>query len=86
MYQYFIKVVPTIYTNRNGRRINSNQVTFTEEKESLLHFLTNICAIVGGMFTLSGIVDTYTYHGQLAMKKVQVILIRERPTIVLLFR
>ncbi|XP_042514902.1 endoplasmic reticulum-Golgi intermediate compartment protein 3-like [Macadamia integrifolia] len=99
MYQYFIKIVPTIYTNRRGRRINSNQfsvtehfrsadgypqslpgvfffydfnpikVTFTEEKESLLQFLTNICAIVGGVFTVSGIVDAFIYHGQRAMKK-----------------
>ncbi|KAJ4972320.1 hypothetical protein NE237_005419 [Protea cynaroides] len=99
MYQYFINVVPTIYTNRKGRRINSNQfsvtehfrsadgypqslpgvfffydfspikVAFTEEKESLLHFLTNICAIVGGMFTVSGIVDAFIYHGQRAMRK-----------------
>ncbi|XP_043723495.1 endoplasmic reticulum-Golgi intermediate compartment protein 3-like [Telopea speciosissima] len=99
MYQYFIKIVPTIYTNRRGRRINSNQfsvtehfrsaegypqtlpgvfffydfspikVAFTEETESLLQFLTNICAIVGGIFTVSGIVDTFIYHGQRAMKK-----------------
>ncbi|PIA48607.1 hypothetical protein AQUCO_01400887v1 [Aquilegia coerulea] len=78
MYQYFIKVVPTIYKDIRGRKINSNQfsvtehfrsadgftqslpgvfffydfspikVSFTEENVSLLHFMTNICAIVGG--------------------------------------
>lgn len=99
MYQYFIKVVPTIYTDIRGRKIQSNQfsvtehlrsadgypqplpgvfffydfspikVIFTQENVSLLHFLTNICAIVGGVFTVSGIVDAFVYHGQRAIKK-----------------
>ncbi|KAL5994882.1 hypothetical protein ACLOJK_024939 [Asimina triloba] len=96
-------VVPTIYTDIRGRKIQSNQfsvtehfrpaegypqplpgvfffydfspikVDFTEENVSLLHFLTNICAIVGGVsisvFTVSGIVDAFIYHGQRAIKK-----------------
>ncbi|XP_077248940.1 uncharacterized protein LOC143888417 isoform X3 [Tasmannia lanceolata] len=99
MYQYFIKVVPTIYTDIIGRKIQSNQfsvtehfrvadgyprplpgiflfydfspikVIFTEENVSFLHFLTNICAIVGGVFTVSGIVDAFVYHGHRAIKK-----------------
>ncbi|CAN6346381.1 unnamed protein product [Urochloa humidicola] len=98
-YQYFIKVVPTIYTDIRGRKINSNQfsvtehfrdgnvrpkpqpgvfffydfspikVIFTEENRSLLHYLTNLCAIVGGVFTVSGIIDSFIYHGQKALKK-----------------
>ncbi|KAJ3668998.1 hypothetical protein LUZ60_010948 [Juncus effusus] len=98
-YQYFIKVVPTIYTNIKGQQINSNQfsvtehfregnvnpkpqpgvffyydfspikVLFTERNRSLLHYLTNLCAIVGGIFTVSGIIDSFIYHGQKAMKK-----------------
>ncbi|KAH7677458.1 COPII vesicle protein [Dioscorea alata] len=99
MYQYFIKVVPTIYTDVMGRKIHSNQfsvtehfregnvyprpppgvyfiydfspikVIFTEGNTSLLHFLTNICAIVGGVFTVSGIIDAFVYHGHRAIKK-----------------
>lgn len=100
VYQYFIKVVPTEYTNIRGHTIQSNQfsvtehyknseedqfrslpgvfffydlspikVTFTEEHTSFLHFLTHICAIVGGAFTVAGIVDSFIYHGQKAMKK-----------------
>ncbi|KAF9682536.1 hypothetical protein SADUNF_Sadunf05G0119200 [Salix dunnii] len=118
MYQYFIKVVPTVYTDVSGHAIQSNQfsvtehfrgtdigrlqslpgvfffydlspikVTFTEEHVSFLHFLTNVCAIVGGMieskvtyrnmkkknndrvFTVSGILDSFIYHGQRAIKK-----------------
>ncbi|RZC49300.1 hypothetical protein C5167_017719 [Papaver somniferum] len=69
MYQYFIKVVPTVYTDISGHTIQSNQVTFTEGHVSFLHFLTNVCAIVGGVFTVSGIVDSFIYHGQKAIKK-----------------
>ncbi|XP_038986731.1 endoplasmic reticulum-Golgi intermediate compartment protein 3-like isoform X1 [Phoenix dactylifera] len=99
MYQYFIKVVPTIYTDIRGRKIYSNQfsvtehfrdadvypkppsgvyfiydfspikVIFTEENKSLLHVLTNICAIIGGVFTVAGIVDAFLYHGHRVIKK-----------------
>ncbi|KAJ8541402.1 hypothetical protein K7X08_002218 [Anisodus acutangulus] len=100
MYQYFIKVVPTVYTDVSGHTIQSNQfsvtehfkgadvgrfqsipgvfffydlspikVTFIEEHISFLHFLTNVCAIVGGVFTVSGILDSFIYHGEKAIKK-----------------
>ncbi|KAL4557621.1 hypothetical protein LXL04_035806 [Taraxacum kok-saghyz] len=100
MYQYFLKVVPTLYTDDSGHSIQSNQfsvtehfkgaeigrlqtlpgvfffyelspikVTFTEEHVSFLHFLTNVCAIVGGIFTVSGILDSFIYHGQKAITK-----------------
>ncbi|KAG0448716.1 hypothetical protein HPP92_027686 [Vanilla planifolia] len=100
MYQYFIKVVPSIYNDINGQAIQSNQfsvtehfragevgriqalpgvfffydlspikVTVTEQHVPFLHFLTNVCAIVGGIFTVSGIVDSFIYHGQRAIKK-----------------
>ncbi|XP_073143213.1 uncharacterized protein [Henckelia pumila] len=102
VYQYFIKVVPTIHTNIRGHTIQSNQfsvtehfknsemeltrsapgvfffydlspikVTFTEEHTSFLHFLTHICAIMGGVFTVAGIVDSFIYHGQKALRKKQ---------------
>ncbi|KAG7029620.1 Endoplasmic reticulum-Golgi intermediate compartment protein 3, partial [Cucurbita argyrosperma subsp. argyrosperma] len=45
------------------------KVTFTEEHVSFLHFLTNVCAIVGGVFTVSGILDSFIYHGQKVIKK-----------------
>ncbi|KAI3770214.1 hypothetical protein L6452_01339 [Arctium lappa] len=99
MYQYFIKVVPTICTNIRGYKIQSNQfsvtehykspeigrrslpgvfffydlspikVTFTETHASFLHFMTNVCAIVGGIFTVAGIVDSFIYHGHKALRK-----------------
>ncbi|GFQ04438.1 endoplasmic reticulum-golgi intermediate compartment protein 3 [Phtheirospermum japonicum] len=100
MYQYFLKVVPTVFTDVDGHTIQSNQfsvtehvkgselghlqalpgvffhyelspikVTFTEAHVSFLHFLTNVCAIIGGVFTVSGIIDSFIYHGHRAIKK-----------------
>ncbi|KAI0495483.1 hypothetical protein KFK09_021784 [Dendrobium nobile] len=45
------------------------KVIFTEGHVPFLHFLTNVCAIVGGIFTVSGIVDAFVYHSQKAIKK-----------------
>lgn len=100
MYQYFTKVVPTIYKDIRGHVISTNQfsvtehfrptdaatgrslpgvfffydlspikVKFSEERTSFLHFLTNVCAIVGGVFTVTGILDAFVYHGHKAIKK-----------------
>ncbi|KAJ6811829.1 endoplasmic reticulum-Golgi intermediate compartment protein 3-like [Iris pallida] len=100
MYEYFLKVVPTVYTDIQGNTIQSNQysvtehfrsdamgriqslpgvfffydlspikVTFTDKHVPFLHFLTNVCAIIGGLFTVSGILDSFIYHGQRAIKK-----------------
>lgn len=98
LYEYFIKVVPTIYTDISGHKTHTNQfsvtehfkggnlypkphgvlfvydfspikVIFTEEHRSLLHFLTHVCAIIGGVFTVAGIIDTIFYHGHQVLKK-----------------
>ncbi|XP_057488856.1 uncharacterized protein LOC130774830 [Actinidia eriantha] len=100
IYQYFIKVVPTIYTDIIGRTICSNQFSVTEHFKSFeigpsrlspgvhffydlspikvtineghtpfLHFVTHLCAIIGGIFTVAGIVDSFVYHGRRAIKK-----------------
>ncbi|EPS57229.1 hypothetical protein M569_17591, partial [Genlisea aurea] len=45
------------------------KVSFTETHSSFLHLLTNVCAVVGGIFTVSGIIDSFVYHGQRAIKK-----------------
>jgi len=108
MYQYFIKVVPTIYESVAGELISTNQfsvtehyrvlpkesheqggnphshglpglffmydlspimVKFTEKQRSLAHFLTGVCAIVGGVFTVAGIIDSFIYHSMRSIKK-----------------
>ena len=42
---------------------------FKEERSSFLSFLTSVCAIVGGVFTISGIVDAFIFHGGQVIKK-----------------
>jgi len=96
MYEYFIQVVPTVYSDHSGTLITTNQFSVTEYSEkiqkedntnrgvpglffiyelspitiefkhsskSIFHFLTNLCAIIGGIFTVAGLVDTMVYRG-----------------------
>ncbi len=44
-------------------------VQLTEHRRSLTHFLTGVCAIVGGVFTVAGMVDGMLYHSTRAIKK-----------------
>ncbi|XP_011004988.1 PREDICTED: probable endoplasmic reticulum-Golgi intermediate compartment protein 3 [Populus euphratica] len=88
--EFFIKVVPIIYTDIRGRTVHSDQysvtehfkkseltpldslpgvyffydfspikVIFKEEPISFLHFMASVCAIIGGNFTIAGIIDSY---------------------------
>ena len=45
------------------------QVMISERSSSFLHFLTSVCAIVGGVFTVSGIVDAFIYQGEKIIRK-----------------
>lgn len=45
------------------------QVTYTEYRTSLTHFLTSLCAIVGGTFTVAGIVDSVIYNSMRSLRK-----------------
>lgn len=45
------------------------KVMFKEHKTLFLHFVTNVCAIVGGVFTVSGIIDALFYHTQKMIRK-----------------
>jgi hypothetical protein len=99
MYQYFIKVVPTIYTYLNGTSVLTNQfsvtkylknlhqnvdglpgvffnydiapmrVVYTETKPSFMQFLTGVCAIVGGTFTVAGMLDAFIYHTEITLRR-----------------
>eukprot|EP00128_Syssomonas_multiformis_P010518 Colp12_sorted_trinity150504_noHs@32023 len=101
MYQYFVKIVPTVYHHLDGSVVNTNQfsatthqsvvntgvgggglpgvffmydlspmlVKFTERRQPLLHFLTGVCAIIGGIFTVAGMVDAALYHSMKSIKK-----------------
>ncbi len=45
------------------------QVRIVERSSSFLSFLTSVCAIVGGVFTVSGIVDAFIYTSTRLIKK-----------------
>ena len=94
MFQYYIKIVPTTYTQSDGSYFPSNQfsvtrhskvvsvmageggmpgvffsyemspvmVKYSRKEKSLGHFLTGLCAIIGGVFTVAGILDKLIYN------------------------
>ncbi|KAK4746359.1 hypothetical protein SAY87_012671 [Trapa incisa] len=47
------------------------QVLITENSKSFSHFITNICAIIGGVFTVAGILDSILHNTIRLMKKVE---------------
>ena len=44
-------------------------VRYTEKSRSFLHFLTSVCAIIGGIFTVAGILDAFIYRGAAALQR-----------------
>jgi len=46
-------------------------VQFTEHRRSLAHFLTGVCAIIGGVFTVAGIIDSFVYSIHTLQKKIE---------------
>jgi len=108
VFQYFIKIVPTIYESLYGKIIKTNQysvtehyratphedatqpgghnhntlpgvffnydlspimIKYTERVRSFAHFLTGVCAIVGGVFTVSGLIDSFIYTSIRSIQK-----------------
>lgn len=45
------------------------QVHIQEQRASFLHFLTNVCAIVGGIFAVSGLIDGTVYQAEQVIRK-----------------
>ncbi|XP_073166158.1 endoplasmic reticulum-Golgi intermediate compartment protein 3 isoform X3 [Lepidochelys kempii] len=101
MFQYFVKVVPTVYMKVDGEVVRTNQfsvtrhekiangligdqglpgvfvlyelspmmVKLTEKHRPFTHFLTGVCAIVGGVFTVAGLIDSLIYHSARVIQK-----------------
>uniref|UniRef100_H2ZMJ8 Endoplasmic reticulum-Golgi intermediate compartment protein 3 n=1 Tax=Ciona savignyi TaxID=51511 RepID=H2ZMJ8_CIOSA len=44
-------------------------VRYVERRRSFVHFLTSVCAIIGGVFTVAGLFDSFIYHGSKALQK-----------------
>jgi thiol-disulfide isomerase/thioredoxin len=49
--------------------ISPVMVVMREETQSFSSFVTKICAVIGGIYTVVGLLDSVLYHGGEAMKK-----------------
>ena len=49
--------------------ISPLMVEVSENRRSFTHFLTGLCAIVGGVFTVAGIIDSFVYNSYRAFQK-----------------
>ena len=49
--------------------ISPMQVVVKEERMSFASFLTQICAIIGGVFTVTGLIDGFIFHGGNTLRK-----------------
>jgi hypothetical protein len=47
-------------------------VRYHEDRPPLYHFLTTICAIVGGTFTVAGIIDSCIFSATEIFKKFEI--------------
>lgn len=50
---------------------SSLQVVVKEQGKAWYHFLTTLCAIIGGVFTVAGILDSILYQSFKFAKKVE---------------
>eukprot|EP01128_Nolandella_sp_AFSM9_P005715 TRINITY_DN2824_c0_g1_i3.p1 TRINITY_DN2824_c0_g1~~TRINITY_DN2824_c0_g1_i3.p1 ORF type:complete len:388 (-),score=68.72 TRINITY_DN2824_c0_g1_i3:71-1234(-) len=44
-------------------------VDYRPTSKSFLHFITNLCAIIGGVFTVASLLDSFIYSGYRTLKK-----------------
>jgi endoplasmic reticulum-Golgi intermediate compartment protein 3 len=49
--------------------ISPMKIKITESRKPFTHFLTDLCAIVGGVFTVAGIIDGVLFTAQKQMEK-----------------
>lgn len=58
--------MPGIFVNYE---LSPLMVKFTEKRSSFSHFATNLCAIIGGIFTVAGIIDSLLFTSIHALKR-----------------
>ncbi|XP_028142557.1 endoplasmic reticulum-Golgi intermediate compartment protein 3 isoform X1 [Diabrotica virgifera virgifera] len=47
-------------------------VKYSEKERSFGHFITNLCAIIGGVYTVAGLLDRFLYHSiKIIQKKIE---------------
>ncbi|CAK8694805.1 unnamed protein product [Clavelina lepadiformis] len=59
-------ILPGMYLSYE---LSPMMVRYVEKQRSFMHFLTSACAIVGGVFTVAGILDSFIYHGTTALHR-----------------
>jgi hypothetical protein len=62
------KAVPTTKITYDVSPLN---VLVKEERRSAAEFLTSLCAIIGGVFTVLGLFDSVVYHGVKVVQKME---------------
>ncbi|RKO82813.1 endoplasmic reticulum vesicle transporter, partial [Blyttiomyces helicus] len=58
--------LPGVFFNYD---ISPMLVIYTQSQKPFAHFLTDVCAIVGGIFTVAGIIDSFIYTAEKTFKK-----------------
>ena len=61
--------LPGIFVNYE---LSPIMVKFIEKSKPFNHFLTGCCAIIGGFFTIAGMLDAFTYRYYNMYKKFQI--------------
>mgnify|MGYP003328867161 CR=1 FL=1 len=49
--------------------VSPMQVVVREERKTFANFLTQLCAIIGGVFTVTGLLDGAIFHGGNSLRK-----------------
>ena len=69
--EMMVATVMKVARTQNHRRTVTMQamVVVNEETQSFASFVTKICAVIGGIYTVIGLVDNTIYHTGSALKK-----------------
>ncbi|XP_019901537.1 endoplasmic reticulum-Golgi intermediate compartment protein 1 isoform X3 [Esox lucius] len=68
-YSHTGRIIPAIWYRYDLSPIT---VKYTERRQPLYRFITTICAIIGGTFTVAGIIDSCIFTASEAWKKIQI--------------
>jgi len=58
--------LPGLFVNYD---ISPMLIIYNETRQSFTHFLTGVCAIVGGIFTVAGMIDGVIYRAERSLKR-----------------
>ena len=61
-------IMPTVWFKYD---LSPIKIKYTEKRKPLYHFITTFCAIIGGTFTVSGIIDALIFTAHEVFKKAE---------------